>query len=797
MQIDFKGLCRNNGKIYIKAEAKQLQEGSNVEIRCNAKNGFELPCRIYGFEDKTNSKAYVVVLPDMPGKSTLVFTEIDPDGKLIGEPVKKPLSSFLSKWESRLNYRVNKSLTKQIRGYDDRAQYDRIHIDVWEVIPLTDGKFRVRLELELPYEENAEIELRCFNNDLQPVDAEFVFLGEDLQSPAWKKSAVFRVQKYSIVLDNRYSHYLFTAVDLDHVGIDGFAVLKPKRCKEMMNEWVEVHQTILEEPYDEWFEAHQATRADLKLQANTHLKNEPLFSIIVPLYKTPLDLFEEMVDSVANQSYSNWELILVNATPEDEQLSERISNRIDRDNRIKEVKLEDNLGISLNTRAGIEQAKGDFICFLDHDDIIEPDTLFTYATAINEDPKIDLLYCDEDKLLPNGNFDMPFFKPDFSIDLLRNVNYVCHFLCVRKTMLDSIELYTAVVDGAQDHDLTLKVAEKTDHIYHVPRMLYHWRICEGSTAAGSDSKPYAIQAGIKAVQSHLDRLGIRAKVTPNEIPFSYDVEYLVDDIDPLISIVIPSKDESKTLEDCIDSIIEKTTYSNYEIIVVENNSEEPETFAYYDKVVSQYENVRIEKWPAEFNFSKLVNFGAEKAHGEYLVLLNNDTEVITENWLEQMLGVCRRPEVGVVGVRLWYPDDTIQHAGVAMTPNGPVHVNYGFPRGNYGYFNLADKPHAVSVVTAACIMVRKQLYDEVGGFDEAFAIAYNDVDFCLRIRELGKLVIYLPSVELYHYESLTRGAESTADKKIRLGEEDALLRQRWMRYYILGDPFLRPTLMLG
>lgn len=797
MQIDFKGLCRNNGKIYIKTEAKHLQTGSSLEIRCIAKNGFELPCRIYGFEEKSDLIAYVVVLPDMPGRATLVFSEVGPDGMLIGEPIKKSLSSFLSKWESRLNYKVNKSLTKQIRGYDDRAQYDRIHIDFWEVIPLDDKKFRVRIELELPYEENAEIELQCFNNDLQLVETDFMFLGEDLRSPAWKRSAVFRVQKYSIVLDDKYSHYLFTATDLDHSGLDGFAVLKPKRCKEMMHDWAQVHEAILNEPYEEWFESHQATRADLKLQSSTHLKHEPLFSIVVPLFKTPINLFEEMVDSVVQQSYSKWELILVNASPEDEQLCSHISNRVIRDDRIKAITLEDNLGISLNTRAGIDQAQGEFICFLDHDDIIEPDTLFTYATAINEDPAIDLLYCDEDKLLPNGKFDMPFFKPDFSIDLLRNVNYVCHFLCVKKSVIDSIELYTAEVDGAQDHDLTLKVAERSDHIHHVPRMLYHWRICEGSTAQGADSKPYAIQAGIKAVQSHLDRLGIRAKVTPNDIPFSYDVEYLVDDIEPLISIIIPSKDESKTLSDCIDSIIEKSTYSNYEIIVVENNSEEAETFAYYDEIVEQHKNVRIEKWAAEFNFSKLVNFGAEKAHGEYLVFLNNDTEVITNDWLEKMLGVCRRPEVGVVGVRLWYPDETIQHAGVAMTPRGPIHVNYGFPRGRYGYFNLADKPHAVSAVTAACIMVRKKLYDEIGGFDESFAIAYNDVDFCLRICELGKLVVYLPSVELYHYESLSRGTDKSNDKKIRLGEEDALLRQRWMKYYVLGDPFLRPTLMLG
>ncbi|WP_165251912.1 glycosyltransferase family 2 protein [Adlercreutzia sp. ZJ304] len=797
MQVAFKGLCRGNGKIFIKVEIEQLQSDSKIKLTCTAKDGFILPSRIYQLDKNETTTSYVVVLPNMPVKEELTFTEVDSNENLIGEPVKKSVSSFIAKWESRINYKLHKGLTKQIRDFDERAQYDRIHMEFWEIIPLENDQFRVRLQLEIPYNSDADIELQCFDESLKLVDSEFIFLGEDYRSVSWKNTVSFRVLRYSIVLNNKNKHYLFTARNKNDQKLSGFAVLKPANCKRRIKEWVGDHIPIIDIPYEEWFDMHRANQADINMQVNTHLDMEPLFSFIVPLYKTPIKLFDEMVRSVIEQSYAKWELLLVNASPEDSALSSRIAANAETDPRIKEIKLESNMGISLNTRAGIEAASGDYICFLDHDDTIEPDMLFEYAIAINKNPKIDLLYCDEDKLMPNGSYDGPFFKPDFSIDLLRNVNYICHMLCVRKSLINSLELYTQEVDGAQDHDLTLKVAEISTNIHHVPRILYHWRICEGSVAAGADAKPYAIQAGVNAVQSHLDRLGIRAKVTPNKIPFSYDIEYLVDDINPLISIIIPSKDECETLARCIDSIIEKTTYNNYEIVVVENNSEQSETFKYYETISAKYDYVRVERWAHEFNFSKIVNFGAQKAQGDYLVLLNNDTEIITNNWLEQMLGVCRRDDVGIVGVRLWYPDDTIQHAGIVMVQTGPIHIYHELPKGNSGYSGLTLQTQDLSAVTAACVMVKKEIFDQVGGFDEEFAIAFNDVDFCLRVRELEKLIVYLPSVELYHYESLSRGYENTPEKQIRFNKEAALLRLRWTKYYILGDPYFRPTLSLG
>ena len=415
--------------------------------------------------------------------------------------------------------------------------------------------------------------------------------------------------------------------------------------------------------------------------------------------------------------------------------------------------------------------------------------MFEYARAIESDSEIDLLYCDEDKLLEDGFYSQPFFKPDFSIDLLRNNNYICHMLTVRKSVLDSLPKAGSEFDGAQDHNLTLKVAEVARVIHHVPKVLYHWRMSASSTAANADSKPYATIAGIKAVSDHLERLGIMAKVEQSRRPFTYKITYDVAG-EPLVSIIIPSKDAVNLLDTCIKSIIEKTTYANYEIVIIENNSTDEKTFDYYDEITSRYEFVRVIKWDYEFNFSKLMNFGAKHANGEYLILLNNDTELLSADWIERMLGICQRKEVGIVGVRLLYKDDTIQHAGLCVTGGVAGHLNRALPKGNWGYFALTDAEQNFSAVTAACLMVQKSLFNEVGGFTEELAVAFNDVDFCLKVRESGKLIVYTPEVELYHYESISRGEEDSLQKKIRFHREVAYMNNKWAAYYTAGDPYI-------
>lgn len=364
-------------------------------------------------------------------------------------------------------------------------------------------------------------------------------------------------------------------------------------------------------------------------------------------------------------------------------------------------------------------------------------------------------------------------------------------LTIRKSLLETLTPSTSEYDGAQDHNTTLQAVEKARKVWHVPHILYHWRISETSTAADANSKPYATTAGIKAVQSHLDRLGIRAEVSQSRRPFTYKINYLIPESRPLVSIIIPNKDHSDVLRTCIDSIIEKSTYDNYEIIIVENNSVEKETFEYYSHIERVHSKViRVERWPAEFNFSKLMNFGASKASGDYLLLLNNDTEVLSPNWIETMLGICAREDVGIVGVKLLYKDDTIQHAGLCVTGGVAGHLHCNLPKDNWGYFAFADAEQDLSAVTAACMMTKRSVFDEIGGWTEDLAVAFNDVDFCLNAREKDYLVVYTPEVELYHYESLSRGLENNIEKKIRFHKEIAYMNYRWAKYYVAGDPYI-------
>ena len=435
-------------------------------------------------------------------------------------------------------------------------------------------------------------------------------------------------------------------------------------------------------------------------------------------------------------------------------------------------------------------------------DILEPDALFHYVAALNkaaEGERPQVLFCDEDMFQKTGEWGQPVFKTKLNVDLLYSHNCVTHFLMVGKALIDHIGMSPEDVAGAQDYDLTLRCLAAGARFEHVAHVLYHWRVHPGSTADGSaDSKPYATIAGIKAVQSHLDRLGLNAKVEQARRPFTYKVTYAVPDSHPLVSIIIPTKDHANILDNCIKSIVEKSTYDNFELVIIENNSTEKETFDYYDKLQAKYPDiVRLVTWKHEFNFSKLMNFGVAHAKGDYLLLLNNDTEVITPNWIETMLGICAREDVGAVGAKLYYPDNTIQHAGLCVTGGVAGHLCQSMPRDNWGYFALNDAQQDFSAVTAACIMTKRDEYEKVGGFTEELQVAFNDVDFCLKLREINDLIVYTPEVELYHYESISRGVENNTEKQIRFHKEVAYMNYRWAKYYVKGDPYMNPNFTVG
>lgn len=785
------GTCRGDGKIYIRLSIADQSAEGRYAICAHAANGQKIPCNLYRSlttDDRTNRPYYVAAFPDLDIKAES-FTVSDALNS--SNSCTLPLSFEKAKWESRLNYRVNPRLCKEIRGFDKISTYANMNFEYWECIEDSDNCI-LRGVVRLPYREDSQPEVSCYDLNLHEIVTTPVVLGNRQIISDIADDVTLREIQVSIRLPKPISSSLFILRDKMHPEFDSFNTLPADMFQKLVSDTNEVMMNAQVDPeYPSWLNKHKASLDVLSKEAGTFFAYRPRYSIIVPLFNTPQAYFSDMLQSVMQQSYGKWELVLVNASPENIALSHLAQQAAESDARVKLITLSENNGISENTNAGISIARGDFICFFDHDDIIEPDILFEYTKALNSHSEVDVLYCDEDKLMPNGEYAQPFFKPDFNLDLLRNNNYICHMLTIRKTLLDTLPRNTREFDGAQDHNLTLCAIEKARKVHHVARILYHWRLSETSTAANADSKPYATLAGIKAVQSHLNRLGIHAKVTQSRRPFTYRVQYDIPRPSPLISIIIPTKDHVDVLDTCINSIMSKSTYSNYEIILVENNSTEAETFEYYHRIIKDSgQRIRTVTWPGEFNFSKLINYGVKHASGNYLLFLNNDTEVITPTWLEELLGNCARKDVGAVGCRLFYRDDTIQHAGVCVTGGVAGHLGKNLPKGQWGYFALADAAQNLSAVTAACMLTKRSVFDSVGGFTEELSVAFNDIDYCLKVREQGKLVVYTPEAELYHYESLSRGYETSTEKKIRFHREISYMNYRWAEYYVNGDPYI-------
>lgn len=535
------------------------------------------------------------------------------------------------------------------------------------------------------------------------------------------------------------------------------------------------------------------------LQSNTKFDKDIKFSIIVPLYNTPKNFLKEMINSCINQTYKNWELCLANGSDKRHRYVERIiKNYMKKDGRIKYKLLVENKGISENTNECIKMANGEYIALFDHDDLLHPSALFEYMKVIC-DKNADFIYCDEDKFENdiNERFD-PNFKPDFAIDNLRANNYICHFTVFRRELLEEVGLFRKEFDGSQDHDMILRLIEKAQVIAHVPKILYHWRVSSISVASDPYAKPYTIKAGINAVTEHLNRCNLKGKVESSKVhPNIYRIKYDITG-NPLISILIPNKDHVVDLSRCINSIFEKSTYKNIEIVIIENNSTEKETFDYY-KTLEVYDNVKVITYKSngKFNYSAINNFGVKYASGEHLLFLNNDIEIISENWLEEMLMYSQRNDVGAVGAKLYYPNNTIQHAGLGiglLTLAG--HFHRYFDRNSTGYMGNLFYCRNVSGVTAACVMMRKNVFIEINGFDETFEVAFNDVDLCMRIRKEGYLIVWTPYAEAYHYESISRGLEDTTEKQERFNGEIRRFQERWKKELKEGDPYYNPNLTL-
>lgn len=546
--------------------------------------------------------------------------------------------------------------------------------------------------------------------------------------------------------------------------------------------------------YDQWFKNHQPTLDELNDQKNKKFEYAPKISLIVATYNTPISFLKEMISSVTSQTYANWELCIADGST-DYSVQKYVESNCLMDARIKYEKLSDNFGISENMNAALHLATGDYIGFYDHDDLLTPDALYEVVSCLQK-RRYKFIYSDEDKYMTDLKvLKDPHFKSDFNIDLLRSVNYICHFLVVSRDLIEKVGEFRKEYDGAQDYDFILRCVEVLEEkeIYHISKILYHWRMHSSSTASNPQSKLYAFEAGKRAIQSHLDRLHLEGTVSMQENLGLYRIKY---DIlhEAKISILIPNKDHIDDLEKCIKSIL-KSNYTNFEIIVIENNSTEDTTFEYYNKLIEEYECIKVVHWKDEFNYSAINNFGAQYATGDYLLLLNNDTEMMDEFCLEELLSYCQREDVGIVGARLVYDDDTIQHAGVVVGLGGIAgHSFVGEPMNAPGYFGRILCAQDLSAVTAACLLVKKDIYDMVQGLSENLKVAFNDIDFCLKVREKGYLVVYNPYAVLYHYESKSRGAEDSPEKVQRFNNEIQTFRNRWPEILEKGDPYYNSNL---
>ena len=575
----------------------------------------------------------------------------------------------------------------------------------------------------------------------------------------------------------------------------GFRYMKHYGPKEF---WIRLHERFEPEevPYGPWYRAYIPTEETLEIQRKQKFDYSPLISIAVPAYQTPVEFLRQMIESLIVQTYSNWELCIVNASPDNEEMQKVLAEYSAGDSRVRFCNLKENLGIAENTNRAFAMAKGEFVGLLDHDDLLAPNALYEIVKILQDHPQADALYTDEDKVTTElDEHFQPHLKPDFNLDLLRSNNYICHFFVVRKSIVEKAGGFRKEFDGAQDYDFIFRCTENAGEVLHVPEILYHWRTHKASTADNPASKMYAFEAGKRAIEAHLERTGTEGEVSHTQDLGFYRVKYPVQG-KPLVSVIIPNKDEKETLQTCLEMLEKNTGYQNFEIIIVENNSTTDEIFRYY-KELSGNRKIHLLRWGKESNYSAINNFAAAHAKGEYLLFLNNDVKSINPDWLEEMLGVCQRPEVGGVGAKLIYPDNTIQHAGCVIGMGGIAgHMFVDMPADHTGYLHKASLLQDMSAVTAACLLMKKEVFEQAGGFTEELAVAFNDVDLCLKVRKNGYLIVYDPYAKLYHMESKTRGAEDSKEKVRRFQTEIEYMRCHWIDILKNGDPCYNKNLSL-
>lgn len=772
MGFRIKCKCRGEAKYYVLIES--LVSPEKLFLQALSPNGEELPARIV----VVGASSLVVVL--MGFEISQEVKLLDASGRCVFSFRVHPLSFALG---SKINGVIRKRECQEIRNIDGSGVACLASVLFDAFVPTADG-FLIRCRLSNCEDIGA--------SSIVAMDKNGLTIGRGLRiardsSLGWsgKENAFFSIEVPSL----EEAPLCLCAVDEEGKPIGAFFGLEKKDVARQLELCKEAHSTAFDDcRYTEWLSCMRVTAAESEVQKMTRFDRSPLFSIIVPLYKTPLDFFRDMVDSVLSQTYRKWELVLVNSTPDDVELARLVGRYACADPRIKVLELERNYGITENTNYGVKEAKGDYLCFFDHDDVLEPDILFEYAKTINEFGDVDLLYCDEDKLFPDGSLRNPTFKPDFSLDMLRDNNYVCHLMTVRSDILARIGISSSDLDGAQDHAMVLKVAELGGRICHVPKLLYHWRVSDNSTAGNADSKPYANIAGVKAVQEHLDRVEIPARVSLSHgRSFRYSPDYEVPS-GTHVSVVVPTRGNADTVNDFLNGL-SSTSFDNWEILFVCSGVAKH----LIEEAAKDFPlEVSILSTDSPFNYSAWANEGARRASGDVLVFAHDDIRPADRNWLHVLTGFACREDVGVVGTMSCDLDGVIQQAGLSFLDDEILSLSRGFHSSSAGYIFLSSTVRDVAAVSGVCLASSRIAFETVGGFDESYGLDYADVDYCFAAERRGLKVVYTPEAKMYHKSNTNRYLLNRSRSSAHFSDK-ALLLGKWSHRFAQGDRFFNPS----
>lgn len=760
MSVQVLGLCRGDGKGYVKINTTVDPVNLKASITMDDGSPFNCPVIPLDFpgEDESarnrhrsvSSSTYesVVVVPLLDNAKLTILVTDTQTGTEVGAI---PFNPLTTKIKSRLTYRHHPELASQIRDIERRRGSGLPQLHIIGIFPAGNQRYSCRFQVRYPYlAENERCTVSIYDDTAHKANPEIILLGNSVVPNPQDPARRFHELTYSIIVDSNRTLCIQAKPDQQDAC---FTCVLPPMFDGLVRDAYELTKhASCDESYPQWFEQHRATASDIHNQhkhcASWTDAQKPLISIITVVFRPPVEYLQALINSFTAQSYDNFEVVFVNvsgnetsAEPINELLSQLSDPRF-------HVITETNRSIAENTNIGIREAHGDYIAFVDHDDVIEPDALYRYVCALHNEPTADVLYCDED-LLDNGQYRWPTFKPSYNVDLLYAHNYITHMLMVSRHVLEQVELSPADVSGAQDYDLTLKCCEKARAVVNVQYMLYHWRVHQNSTSTNPDSKPYAHVAGKIALERHFERIGLRVDVREEERPFNYRPRYIADS-QPKVSIVIPVRNHNKSLHDCVESILTKTEYENYEIVLVENNSHQKNAFTCRSEDPGHDRRVSVAIWPESgFNRSAMYNFGAAQSDGEILLFLDHGMDVINTNWINSMSDFFTRPEVGVVGAKLIAPDGLVQHGGIWASSDYATFLNTFIPMEENGYMETLRYPNDCTAVSAACQMIRRTAFNIVDGFDEKMTGFLSGIDICLKINMSGYLTVFNPEARLY------------------------------------------------